>query len=87
LIVTLFFGGWSLPIPGFDEPADSILLGIAHIAVFIAKVGFFAFLFMWVRWTLPRFRYDQLMRLCWNVMVPLALVNLLITAAVLAYGS
>jgi NADH-quinone oxidoreductase subunit H len=87
LMVTLFFGGWSLPIPGFNEPASNWVLGILHIGVFLAKVGVLAFTFMWVRWTLPRFRYDQLMRLCWNVMVPLAIVNMLATAAFLTYWS
>jgi NADH-quinone oxidoreductase subunit H len=87
LMVTLFFGGWSLPIPGFDEPATSWLLGVLHIGVFLAKVGCLAFTFMWVRWTLPRFRYDQLMRLCWNVMVPLAIVNMLATATYITYWS
>ncbi|HEX2731042.1 MAG TPA: NADH-quinone oxidoreductase subunit NuoH [Polyangiaceae bacterium] len=87
LVVTLFFGGWSLPLPGFNEPASNLLLGILHVGVFLTKVGFLAFTFMWVRWTLPRFRYDQLMRLCWNVMVPMALVNMLVTAGVIAYWS
>jgi NADH-quinone oxidoreductase subunit H len=88
LSVTLFFGGWSLPIPGFDEPAgDNWIFGLLHIGVFLAKTIGLAFMFMWVRWTLPRFRYDQLMRLCWNVMVPLAIVNMLATAAFLTYWS
>jgi NADH-quinone oxidoreductase subunit H len=87
LSVTLFFGGWSLPIPGFNEPATNWVLGILHIGVFLGKVMLLAFMFMWVRWTLPRFRYDQLMRLCWNVMVPVAIVNMLVTATFLTYWS
>ena len=50
----------------------------------MGKVVFFAWLFIWVRWTLPRFRYDQLMRLGWKVMLPLGLANLVVTALVLA---
>jgi NADH-quinone oxidoreductase subunit H len=87
LIVTLFFGGWSLPFAGLDTPATTPLLGFAHVAIFVAKCGLCLFFFMWVRWTLPRFRYDQLMRLCWNVMVPLSVLNLLVTAAILTYWS
>jgi NADH-quinone oxidoreductase subunit H len=86
LIVTLFFGGWSLPFGALAEPASTLFMGITHALVFITKVVICLFFFMWVRWTLPRFRYDQLMRLCWNVMVPLALVNLIVTAAIIAYG-
>jgi NADH-quinone oxidoreductase subunit H len=85
LIVTLFFGGWSLPFPGFNAPAETLLLGLAHVGVFLGKLVLCVFFFIWVRWSLPRFRYDQLMRLCWNVMVPLAIVNLIVTAAVITY--
>jgi NADH-quinone oxidoreductase subunit H len=85
LIVTVFFGGWSLPIPGFDTPAQNLVWSLVHVGVFAVKVACCLFFFMWIRWTLPRFRYDQLMRLCWNVMVPLALVNLLITAGIHTY--
>ena len=78
LTVTLYFGGWSLP--GF---APHGLLGvIASIAVFAVKTSFFVLVFIWVRWTLPRFRYDQLMRLGWKVLLPLALVNLFWVAAI-----
>ncbi len=54
--------------------------------IFIAKVVFFVFVFIWVRWTLPRFRYDQLMRLGWAWFLPLALVNVLLTAVGIAIG-
>lgn len=87
LMVTLFFGGWSLPLPGFNTEATTWLMGVLHIGVFLGKVIALAFVFMWVRWTLPRFRYDQLMRLCWNVMVPLAIVNMLATATFLTFWS
>src|SRR3954465_1885660 len=83
MMVTLFFGGWTLP--GFSMPAESsqIAVGLAHIAIFIAKLLFFMVLFIWVRWMLPRFRYDQLMNLGWRKFLPLALVNILIYAVVL----
>ena len=60
-------------------------LALIGIGVFFAKIFFVIFVFMWIRWTLPRFRYDQLMHLGWKKMIPLALINLLITAVVIAY--
>ncbi len=83
LLVTLFLGGWSLPFLGLDDPATSVLGGVLHILIFMAKVFAVMFLFIWVRWTLPRFRYDQLMQLGWKRFVPLALANIVITAFVL----
>ena len=80
MMVTLFFGGWTLPFWGLDRPADSIGMGLAHIVVFMAKMLFFMVVFIWVRWMFPRFRYDQLMDLGWRRFLPLALVNILITA-------
>jgi NADH-quinone oxidoreductase subunit H len=78
LAVTLFLGGYH---PGFPLPlADGWLLWGAQILTFVVKVGFFLFLFVWVRWTLPRFRYDQLMDLGWKRLFPLALFNLAVTA-------
>ncbi len=87
LMATLFFGGWSLPFAPFNAPAESVGVGLAHIGIFMLKLFAFIFLFIWVRWTLPRFRYDQLMRIGWNFMVPLALVNLLVTAAIITWGA
>ncbi len=83
MMVTLFFGGWTLP--GFSMPAGSsqIAVGLAHIGIFIGKLLVFMVLFIWVRWMLPRFRYDQLMDLGWRRFLPLALVNILIYAVVL----
>ncbi len=83
MMVTLFFGGWSLPFWGLDQPAHGIGIGIAQIIVFIVKMAVLMTLFIWVRWMFPRFRYDQLMDLGWRRMVPLALANILITAVVL----
>ena len=80
LMVTLFFGGWTLPFWGLDHAATTLLAGIAHILVFIAKMLFFMVVFIWVRWMFPRFRYDQLMDLGWRRFLPLALVNILVTA-------
>jgi NADH-quinone oxidoreductase subunit H len=80
MMVTLFFGGWTLPFWGLDRPAQSLGMGIAHILIFLAKMLFFMVVFIWVRWMFPRFRYDQLMDLGWRRFLPLALVNILITA-------
>lgn len=81
LMVTLFLGGWTLPFFGLAEPASGILFGILHILIFLAKVVVFMVFFIWIRWTLPRFRYDQLMDLGWRRMLPLALLNIILTAA------
>jgi NADH-quinone oxidoreductase subunit H len=83
MMVTLFFGGWTLPFWGLDHAATSLWMGIVQILVFLAKMLLFMVLFIWVRWMWPRFRYDQLMDLGWRRFVPLALVNILITAVVL----
>ena len=80
MMVTLFFGGWTLPFWGLDHAATSLGMGIVQIFVFLAKMLFFMVVFIWVRWMFPRFRYDQLMDLGWRRFLPLALVNILITA-------
>jgi NADH-quinone oxidoreductase subunit H len=85
MMVTLFFGGWSLPFLG--EPASSLLGGLLHIVIFLAKVVVLMVVFIWTRWMLPRFRYDQLMNLGWRTFIPLALGNILVTALVLAWGA
>jgi len=66
MMVTLFLGGWTLPLAGLNRPADTIAMGIVHIIVFLAKVGLLMTMFIWVRWMWPRFRYDQLMDLGWR---------------------
>lgn len=81
LMASLYLGGYNFP--GMGAISDPTILGIAQIAVMFAKVGFFIFVFMWIRWTLPRFRYDQLMHLGWKTMIPLALFNLVATGAVM----
>lgn len=87
LMVTLFFGGWTLPVFGLDQPAHTFAIGIVHILVFLAKTALLVVTFIWVRWMLPRFRYDQLMDLGWRRFLPLALANIVITAFVLWYQS
>jgi NADH-quinone oxidoreductase subunit H len=85
MMVTLFFGGWTLPIAGLDQApaAGEWWKGLLHIGVFIAKLVVLMVVFIWVRWMLPRFRYDQLMDLGWRRFIPLALANILLTAMVL----
>ena len=80
LVVTLYFGGWSLPGIAFS----GVWGALASIAVFFAKTLAFIALFIWVRWTLPRFRYDQLMDLGWKVLLPLSFLHLIVVAAVVA---
>jgi len=81
LTVTLFFGGWDVPL--INETSLGIWGTVLSVLSFILKMGFFLFLFIWVRWTFPRFRYDQLMKIGWKVMLPIALLNIFITAGYL----
>ena len=81
LTVTLFFGGWDFPL--INETMLGIWGTALSVLAFILKMGFFLFLFIWARWTFPRFRYDQLMRLGWKVMLPLALFNIFLTGGYL----
>jgi len=81
LIVTLFFGGWD--VPGLNETTLGGLGVFLSVLAFILKTAFFLFLFILVRWTFPRFRYDQLMYLGWKVLLPLALVNIFITGGIM----
>jgi NADH-quinone oxidoreductase subunit H len=103
VMATLFFGGWHFPflaeptyVPGPDGAlianpdnllGDGLPAALVKIGVFCAKVGLFLFLFMWVRWTLPRFKFDQLMGLAWKVLVPLAMANLVVVGLVLYAGA
>ncbi|MFT4154918.1 NADH-quinone oxidoreductase subunit NuoH [Parafilimonas sp.] len=86
IVATIFFGGYDIPF--FDEAAHTgwgNWLALAGLICFMLKIGFFIFLFMWIRWTVPRFRYDQLMDLGWKKLIPLALANMLITGAVILW--
>src|SRR5207247_10546073 len=82
LMATLFFGGWDIPFTHWDDaPPWTVAKTLATLGVFALKVCCFLFLYIWVRWTLPRFRYDQLMALGWKVMLPLALGYITVMAS------
>lgn len=84
VISTLYFGGYNMPFVSRLGLAPNVeaILGFGFL---FAKIVFFIFTFMWIRWTLPRFRYDQLMNLGWKYLIPLAILNLLITGAVITF--
>ena len=77
--LTLYFGGYHFP---FEDmlPVSPNVLALIGSVVFFIKISFFGFVFMWIRWTLPRFRYDQLMKLGWYFFFELALANIFIAA-------
>src|SRR6185437_2712670 len=81
LTVILFFGGWDVPFV-LDQHQAGWLSALAKVLVLVVKVALMIVFIMWVRWTLPRFRYDQLMDLAWKKLIPLALVNLVLTALI-----
>ena len=82
VIVTLFLGGWQFPyLQTFGLP--EFWVSILQVLTFCVKVAMIVFFFIWIRWTLPRFKYNQLMNLGWKVMLPLALLNLIVTAIVI----
>lgn len=84
IIVSLYFGGYNIPFInslGLSHNAVSLI----GVGAFFAKIFFFIFLFMWIRWTIPRFRYDQLMKMGWRVLIPLAVLNIVITAVYLLW--
>jgi NADH-quinone oxidoreductase subunit H len=92
LLTTLFFGGWQVPYlysDGFHFPWDSVIelhpltITLFQISSFLGKLFFFAWLQMMIRWTLPRFRYDQIMRLGWKMLLPLSMLNIFVTALLL----
>jgi len=86
LMATLFFGGWDIPFTSWDQTGDpSVLKTLVTLAAFLAKTGFFLFTYIWIRWTLPRFRYDQLMALGWKVLLPLSLGYLAVIATAIWY--
>ena len=88
VMATLFFGGYDIPFvndAAFGLHYGQNLLAILQILSLFVKIAGFIFFFMWVRWTIPRFRYDQLMNLGWKGLIPLSLVNMVITGAVILW--
>ena len=84
-LVSLFLGGWQIPWLPTEVLVDRVgpvVTALLQVGTFVAKLWFIMWVFVWLRWTLPRFRYDQLMGLGWRVMLPLALVNLFVTSIV-----
>ncbi|HXB93039.1 MAG TPA: complex I subunit 1 family protein, partial [Puia sp.] len=82
VMATLYFGGYDIPFvndAAWGQHVGQNVLAITQALVFFGKIIIFIFFFMWVRWTIPRFRYDQLMNLGWKVLIPLALFNMLVT--------
>ena len=84
VMATLFFGGYDIPFLDESKLPVNLAAGLG-VAALMVKIVLFIFFFMWVRWTIPRFRYDQLMNLGWKVMIPLALVNMLATGGVILW--
>lgn len=82
IIATLYFGGYNFPFQHALGLSPNMLT-ILQTIVFFGKVFFFIFFYMWVRWTLPRFRYDQLMNLGWKILIPLSILNIVITGLVM----
>ena len=93
IVTILFFGAWHIPfLPAatllswldfLGTNWANLILMLIHIGVFFAKVIFFIWFQMIIRWTLPRFRYDQIMKLGWKILLPLSLANILITGLVI----
>ena len=86
VMATLYFGGYDIPFVNDAKLVESIGLNwtaLLQLIVLFGKILGFIFLFMWVRWTIPRFRYDQLMNLGWKVLLPLALINMFVTGAII----
>ncbi len=81
VISTLYFGGYNFP--GMHLISNPNLAAILGVLALFAKILFFIFFFIWVRWTVPRFRYDQLMKLGWNILIPLSIINIVITGLVI----
>ena len=85
LFVVLFLGGWNF-FPGLADPWGASPLGaVFSVFWFLAKVFAMIFFFIWVRWTLPRFRYDQVMALGWKILLPLAVGNLIFNTLLIVF--
>ena len=86
VMVTLFFGGYDIPfVNEASWGLSSFWMSVISFSVLMIKISFMLFVFLWIRWTIPRFRYDQLMNLGWKKLIPLALLNMIITAAVMLW--
>jgi NADH-quinone oxidoreductase subunit H len=91
LLTVLFFGGWSVPLLARDGfhlfgghlPLPHIAVSIIYVISFMVKVTILLWLTLMIRWSLPRFRYDQVMKMCWRYMLPLSLANIFVTAIVI----
>jgi NADH-quinone oxidoreductase subunit H len=82
LAATLFLGGWNVPFAESIFGAGTFLFAVVSVIFFLAKVIFFLFLYIWIRGTLPRFRFDQLMNFGWKFLLPVAILNIIVTAVV-----
>jgi NADH-quinone oxidoreductase subunit H len=88
IITTLFLGGYLLPFQGFFESMgwmEGILGIILQLTSFLAKTFLLVFVFIWVRWTLPRFKYNQLMEIGWRYFLPVSIINLMVLAGILLF--
>ncbi|HMK26307.1 MAG TPA: NADH-quinone oxidoreductase subunit NuoH [Chitinophagaceae bacterium] len=86
VMVTLFFGGYDIPfVNEASWGLSSFWMSVISFSVLMTKISMMLFVFLWIRWTIPRFRYDQLMNLGWKKLIPLALLNMIITAAVMLW--
>lgn len=87
IMTVLYFGGWKVPYVTDAQLLSTLghqnLVALVQVGAFVAKLLVFMIIFVWVRWTIPRFRFDQLLRLAWGSLIPIGLVNLIITAAIL----
>jgi NADH-quinone oxidoreductase subunit H len=83
LITTFFFGSYHLPFAGYWLPEmGTTAKSVLDILVFTGKTAFFVFVFIWVRWTIPRFKFNQVMRLGWSRLLPLSIINFIVIAAI-----
>jgi NADH-quinone oxidoreductase subunit H len=84
--VTVFSGGWYFPFLGRLQSSSPILFATLSVLVFTAKIMVFIYLYIWFRWTFPRYRYDQLMDLGWKWLIPAAMANIVLTGALIVIG-